>query len=39
LVLSIIAGLFVSMKLFRAQMLMRGRRPSLAEITRSLKNA
>lgn len=39
LVLSIIAGLFISMKLFRAQMLMRGRRPSLAEITRSLKNA
>jgi ABC-2 type transport system permease protein len=39
LVLSIIAGLFISMKLFRAQMLMRGRRPSLAEITRSLRNA
>ncbi len=39
LVASIIAGLFVSTKLFRMQMLMYGKRPSLAEIARSLKNA
>lgn len=39
LVLSIVAGFFVSTKLFRAQMLMYGKRPSLAEIVRSLKNA
>jgi ABC-2 type transport system permease protein len=39
LVLPIAAGLFVSAKLFRVQMLMYGRRPRLAEIGRSLKNA
>ena len=39
LVASIIAGLVVSTKLFRMQMLMYGKRPSLAEIARSLKNA
>lgn len=39
LVVSIIVGLFVSTKLFRMQMLMYGKRPSLAEIVRSLKSA
>jgi len=39
LMASIIAGLVVSTKLFRMQMLMYGKRPSLAEIARSLKNA
>jgi ABC-2 type transport system permease protein len=39
LVSSIAAGLLVSTKLFRMQMLMYGKRPRLAEIARGLKNA
>ena len=39
LVLSIIAGLVVSMKLFRMQMLMHGKRPRLSEIVRCLRDA
>lgn len=36
---SIIVGLFLSIKIFRVYMLMHGKRPSLAEIIHSLKNA
>ena len=39
LVLSIIGGLFLSIKIFRMNMLMHGKRPGFAEIIRSLKNA
>jgi ABC-2 type transport system permease protein len=37
--LSIIVGLFTSIKIFRVYMLMYGKRPGLAEIIHSLKNA
>ena len=37
--LSIIAGLFLSIKIFRMHMLMHGKRTSIREIIRSLKNA
>jgi ABC-2 type transport system permease protein len=37
--LSIIAGLFFSIKIFRVYMLMYGKRPGVAEIIHSLKNA
>jgi len=37
--LSIIVGLFFSIKIFRLYMLMYGKRPGFAEIIRSLKNA
>jgi ABC-2 type transport system permease protein len=36
--LSVIMGLFLSIKIFRMFMLMYGKRPSLAEIIQSLKN-
>lgn len=39
LVLSVIAGLFLSIKIFRVFMLMYGKRPSVKEIVRSLKAA
>ncbi len=39
LVLSIIGGLHLSIKIFRMNMLMHGKRPGFAEIRRSLKNA
>ena len=39
LVLSIIGGLYTSIKVFRMYMLMYGKRPSLGEILRNLKNA
>jgi ABC-2 type transport system permease protein len=39
LVLSIAGGLFLSIKLFRVHMLMYGKRPGLAQIMRSLKDA
>ena len=39
LALSIVVGLFLSIKIFRMHMLMYGKRPSLAEIMNSLKNA
>ena len=39
LVLSIIAGLFLAIKIFRLYMLMYGKRPGFAEIVHSLKNA
>ncbi|MBE9510436.1 MAG: ABC transporter permease [Bacteroidetes bacterium] len=39
LVLSIIGGLFLSIKIFRMNMLMHGKRPGFAEIIHSLKNA
>ncbi len=37
--LSIIVGLFLSIKIFRMNMLMHGKRPNFTEIIRSLKNA
>jgi len=37
--LSIIAGLFLSIKIFRVYMLMYGKRPGLKDIIHSLKNA
>jgi ABC-2 type transport system permease protein len=37
--LSIIAGLFLSIKIFRMNMLMHGKRPGFAEIIHSLKYA
>jgi len=37
--LSIIVGLFLSIKIFRMHMLMHGKRPGFTEIIRSLKNA
>jgi ABC-2 type transport system permease protein len=37
--LSIIVGLFLSIKIFRVYMLMHGKRPSLLEIIHNLKNA
>jgi len=37
--LSIIVGLFLSIKIFRMHMLMYGKRPGFAEIIHSLKNA
>jgi len=37
--LSVIAGLFLSIKIFRMFMLMYGKRPSITEIVRSLKAA
>lgn len=37
--LSIIVGLFLSIKIFRMHMLMHGKRPGFAEIIHSLKNA
>jgi len=37
--LSIIVGLFLSIKIFRMHMLMYGKRPAFAEIIHSLKNA
>jgi ABC-2 type transport system permease protein len=39
LVLSILVGLFFSAKIFRAFMLMYGKRPRLAEIVQSLRTA
>jgi ABC-2 type transport system permease protein len=39
LVLSIVAGLFISIKIFRMHMLMYGKRPGFTEIIHSLKNA
>jgi len=39
LVISIIVGLFLSIKIFRMQMLMHGKRPGIAEIRLNLKNA
>lgn len=39
LVLSIIGGLYIAIKIFRMYMLMYGKRPSLGEIFRNLKNA
>jgi ABC-2 type transport system permease protein len=39
LALSIVVGLFLSIKIFRMHMLMYGKRPGLAEIIRSLKDA
>ena len=39
LCLSIIAGLYISIKIFRAFMLMYGKRPGLAEIIQGLKTA
>jgi len=39
LILSIIAGIFLSEKIFRTFMLMYGKRPRLREIIRNLKNA
>ena len=36
---SIIAGLFLAVKIFRMYMLMHGKRPGLAEIVRSLRNS
>jgi len=38
LVISIIVGLILSIKIFRMQMLMHGKRPGIAEIRNSLKN-
>ena len=37
--LSVIVGLFLSIKIFRMFMLMYGKRPSLAEIIQGLKTA
>ena len=37
--ISVIVGLFLSIKIFRVYMLMYGKRPGFAEIIRSLKNA
>jgi ABC-2 type transport system permease protein len=37
--ISIIAGLFLSVKIFRVYMLMYGKRPGFGEIIRSLRNA
>jgi len=37
--LSVIMGLFLSIKIFRMHMLMHGKRPSFSEIIYSLKNA
>jgi len=37
--ISIIVGLFLSIKIFRVYMLMYGKRPSFVEIIHSLKNA
>ncbi len=39
LVISIVGGLFLSIKVFRMHMLMHGKRPGLAEIRLNLKNA
>lgn len=39
LVLSIIVGLFLSIKIFRMYMLMHGKRPGFRDIVHSLKNA
>jgi ABC-2 type transport system permease protein len=39
LALSIVVGLFLSIKIFRMHMLMYGKRPGFAEIVRSLKDA
>jgi ABC-2 type transport system permease protein len=39
LILSIIVGLFLSIKIFRMHMLMHGKRPGFAEIRLNLKNA
>jgi ABC-2 type transport system permease protein len=39
LVISIVGGLFLSIKIFRMHMLMHGKRPGIAEIRLNLKNA
>ena len=39
LVLSIIAGLYLAIKVFRMYMLMHGKRPGFSEIIQSMKNA
>lgn len=39
LVISIVGGLFLSIKVFRMHMLMHGKRPGIAEIRLNLKNA
>jgi len=39
LVISIVVGLFLSIKVFRIYMLMYGKRPGIGEIIRNLKNA
>ena len=39
LVLSIVAGLYLSIKIFRMHMLMYGKRPGLAQLFQSLKDA
>jgi ABC-2 type transport system permease protein len=39
LVLSIIGGLYLAIKIFRMYMLMYGKRPSIGEVYRNLKNA
>jgi len=39
LVLSIVVGLFLSIKIFRMHMLMYGKRPSLAQLVQSLRDA
>ena len=39
LTLSIVGGLFIAIRIFRIYMLMYGKRPSLAEIFQSLRNA
>jgi ABC-2 type transport system permease protein len=39
LILSIIGGLYLAIKIFRAYMLMYGKRPKLKEIYRNLRNA
>jgi ABC-2 type transport system permease protein len=39
LILSIIVGLYLAIKIFRMYMLMYGKRPSLGEVFRNLKNA
>ena len=39
LALSIVVGLFLSVKIFRIHMLMHGKKPGVAEIIHSLKNA
>ena len=39
LALSIVVGLFLSIKIFRVHMLMVGKRPSIAQLVQSLKEA
>jgi ABC-2 type transport system permease protein len=39
LALSIVVGLFLSIKIFRVHMLMAGKRPSIAQLAQSLKEA